>query len=128
MRSFKAITFVLLGSAAIAVGVYFSYREWNREKQIEREVESLRQEAEKIRTGNQNLKDRIAYFETDDFKEGIAKEKLNLQKPDEKVVYIKPDYFSSDSDNENKVVFADETAEKIPNYKKWWLHFFAFRQ
>lgn len=125
-RSLILAFFVLAGVMIAAVIFYFSFKEAKRNKQIDQEIEKLRQEAEKIRANNQGLQEKISYFKTPDFQEKVAKEKLNLQKPDEQVVIVKPspsyEIVEQKSSNNQEL----EVAKDIPNYKKWWNYFFKY--
>lgn len=124
--SFISLLIILLGIGAIAAVSFVSYKEAKRNQQINGEIEAMRQEAEKIRKNNENLKEKISYFETPAFQEGVAKEKLNLQKPDEQVVMVKPsEYYESRGENvsDNQT---EKAEEDIPNYLKWWNQFFKY--
>lgn len=121
------LTFFALAGAIIAVVIFhFSFKEAKRNKQIDQEIEKLRQEAGKIQANNQELQEKIAYFKTSDFQEKVAKEKLNLQKPDEQVVIVKPspsyEIVEQESPNSQEL----EVAQNIPNYKKWWNYLFKY--
>ncbi len=122
--SFISLLIILLGIGAMAAVAFVSCKEAKRNQQINEEIEAMKQEAEKIRKNNENLKEKISYFETPSFQESVAKEKLNLQKPDEQVVIVKPsEYYESQEEN-----LADsqkeKTEENTPNYLKWWNQFF----
>ncbi|MCK9379062.1 MAG: septum formation initiator family protein [Candidatus Moranbacteria bacterium] len=120
---------VLGGLALVAMLFYPSYKEYERNKRINDEIEKLSQEADKLRENNSELSEKIEYFKTQAYKEKIAKEKLNLQKPDEQVVAIKPsiskteladvatDKGENEGDKMNKV--------DLPNYQKWVNYFFG---
>jgi peptidoglycan hydrolase CwlO-like protein len=122
--SFVIIFFI----AGIAVAVFISsnaVREAYRSRRIETEVTNLKNEANRIQNENEILKERIAYFQTPEFQEKIAKEKLNLQKPEENVVVIKrgieqPVAVVADNSAE------DEVKQDVPNYVKWWNSFFKY--
>ena len=101
-------------------------KEIQRGRQIESEIETLRKEAEEIETSNHNLQEKISYFATQEFQERAAKEKLNLQKSDEKVVIVKPSV-SREIIEENSADNIEENTEKeIPNYLKWYNQFFGY--
>lgn len=89
-RSFFSILFAIIGLVVAGWISYYAVKESKRSRQIENEIETLRQEAEKLRQNNQNMSEKIGYFDTAEFQEKIAKEKLNLQKEDENVAIIKP--------------------------------------
>lgn len=122
--SFVAIFFI----AGIILAVFISssaVREAYRSRKIEKEVEQLRQEAKRIQSENEQLAERIAYFETAEFQEKIAKEKLNLQKPDENVVVVKQGIKKEEVAGAETVV-AEEQQQDLPNYVKWWNFFFKY--
>ena len=116
--------FILAGIILVVFVLYAAMKEHQRSRQIETEIDILRQEAEEIRGVNQNLQEKVSYFKTSDFQEKIAKERLNLQKQGEEVVVIKPS-ISNKADivqsEENKV---EKEEESLPNYAKWLNQFF----
>lgn len=120
------MVFFVFGLVLAGIISFFSYKEAKRNSQIAQEIDNIRQEAEKIRKNNQDLRKKISYFETPQFQEGVAKEKLNLQKPDEQVVIVRPSAYYEDKkeipeNEENK-----EESREIPNYLKWWNQFFKY--
>ncbi len=89
------------------------------------EIGKLKQEADKLRQNNQDMKEKIVYFETPEFQEKIAKEKLNLQKDNENVAIIKSAPVLKEKNQEVESGQAISYPEK-PNYAKWWDHFFGY--
>ena len=127
MKKKNASLLVIFFVIGIALAIFIStsaVKEAYRSRTIEREVENLKQEAKKIQNENSAMTERIAYLETPQFQEKIAKEKLNLQKPDENVVVVKKNI----GDKAPLVEISDilPLAEDIPNYMKWWNAFFAY--
>lgn len=119
--------FILAGLVAAALLSYRAMKEAKRNQQIAAEVESLQQEAEKIRQDNQNLEERIVYFQTQEFQEREAKEKLNFQKAGEQVVVVRPSPFQeAESERVNEKKENPPAKEERPNYEKWWNHFFKY--
>ena len=125
--SFFSFIALILGVVFIGYIAQSSYKESKRNKQIQNEIAILQEEADKIRRDNFDLQDKISYFETDDFQERIAKEKLNLQKAEESVVIIKPSLsaknLSAENDQQPGVVMINDNAS---NYSKWWDYFFKY--
>lgn len=122
--SFVVIFFI----AGIAVAVFISssaFREAYRSRTIEKEVESLKQDAQRVQNDNKELSERIAYFETPQFQEKVAKEKLNLQNPEENVVVVKPSVKQIEQKSADQVAVADD-GQDVPNYRKWWDFFFKY--
>ena len=99
-------------------------------KQIQKEIAKLQKEAEKINKENFEIKEKITYLESKDYKEREAKDKLNLQSPGEKVVFVKPSVVrKSDNPQENLIENDGETVienekSKVSNSEKWWKYFF----
>lgn len=104
---------------------YSAVKESKRNKDIDVLIASLEQEKAKISLENNSLKEKIAYLETSDFQEKLAKEKLNMQRTDEKVVVVKT---SPDIQTENISSNQEEATreDNRKNYEKWYDHFFAY--
>ncbi len=126
LRSIFLKIAVLAGIVLSAFIVYISVKEIQRGKQIENEIENLRREAEKIESGNNQLQEKISYLSTQEFRERAAKEKLNLQKPDEKVVIVKPSVSLENIEESTAGGGEEEIKEEIPNYLKWHNQFFGY--
>ena len=126
LRFIVSYILILAMLAAISFVSYRAFQEMQRKKQIEKEINSLREEAEKVRQDNQDLLDKISYFESPQFQEWEAKRKLNFQKPDENVVIVKPSPSKESGDNKIAGEFEQKeiSADNSPNYIKWWNQFF----
>lgn len=125
-KKFSYVVFIFLAGIVLAVFISVSaVRESYRSRTIEKEVEALKQEAQRIENENKAMTERISYFETSEFQEKIAKEKLNLQKPDENVVVVKQRVGEQTQSVDNQDTdIEDEYVE--PNYRKWWNFFFKY--
>ncbi|HBI33982.1 MAG TPA: hypothetical protein DEA43_04920 [Candidatus Moranbacteria bacterium] len=125
-KKFSYVVFVFIAGIVLAVFISVSaVRESYRSRTIEKEVETLKQEAQRIENENEAMRERISYFETAEFQEKIAKEKLNLQKPDENVVVVKQRVEKQVQENDDQGgVVQDEKVD--PNYLKWWNFFFKY--
>ncbi|MDD3498064.1 MAG: septum formation initiator family protein [Candidatus Moranbacteria bacterium] len=98
-----------------------------RSKAIEKEIEELRDEAERIGSDNNFLREQIEYLKSDHYKERLAKDKLNLKNPGEQVVVVQPGGKSADTseDRRESENFEEESyKEEISNFKKWLRYFF----
>ena len=125
--SFFSIAFVIAGLLIAGCISYYAFKENKRSRQIESEIETLRQEAEKLRQNNQDISEKIGYFDTPEFQEKTAKEKLNLQKEDENVAIIKPNPVLQNTGDSEEVSYQKEiSAPEAPNYQKWWNYFFKY--
>lgn len=127
----KAIILRIITAFCLAgiIFVFFSvYKEIGKKKAVQEEITKLQEEAEKINRENLNLQEKIAYFESRDYKEREAKDKLNLQNPGENLVVIKPNLAKGEAipDKLATVSRQEETVDQTPNYKKWWDYFFKY--
>lgn len=104
---------------------YVSYKLYQKiylQNEINQEIQALQTEIDNLEQDNKDLQDLISYFQTDEFKEKEAKDKLNLVKKGEKVVLIKEKEIKRE-----KVVEEDKTEILVnrPNYYYWWHYFFS---
>lgn len=114
------ITLVLLVAGAIGVSI-ISFREYKRGERIQGEIDMLKGEADKIKIGNEDLGQKIMYFNSPDFQEREAKDKLGFKRLEEKVVLLPgtPHLAPSPSLSDGGSLSSD-TQENLPNYRKWW--------
>lgn len=107
---------------------YSAYKEFSKKKEVESEIEILRQQAEKIKQENMSLEERIAYLGSQDYQKIQAKDKLDLQDPQENVVIITQDLATPIDENQGSNIKSENqnnyTAEKTSNFLKWWNYFF----
>lgn len=119
----KMIIFLALVAAVFIVLAI--YRETYRKKQVQKEISDLQNEADKIQGDNLRLADKIAYLEGRDYQEKEIRDKLNLQKPDENVVIVKPSLTKKNAENEPTI--ADQKlVVKESNPQKWWDYFLKY--
>jgi len=120
---FAKLALPVIGVATVAV-LASGWKEMERSKRIEAEVDSLRQEAERIRTENGTLEEKIAFFSTESSEEREAKERLGMKKNDEEAVIL--DVRSTTSETEPAAEETDDSDRMpgdIPNHMKWASHF-----
>ena len=128
MRRLLWMGIVLAVGAGLAWLGYQTYKEFRRGEEIKQAIAQVEQEEGRIRQENATLKDDIAYFQTSDFQEREAKEKLNYQETGEHVVIFQPGAAPTD----NKVSFSEHSGAtdtvifRKPNYRLWWEQFFDF--
>lgn len=83
--------------------------------EVDKAKATLNQEQKKIKEGekkNTELKETLKYFQTKEYFENIAKKKLNLVKPGEKVIYVMPE-----KEEEEKKIKEEETKK---GEKSFW--------
>ena len=111
----------------IVIAGFISYRaieESYRTRQIEQQVSDLQQDAQRIQKDNDDLSSKIAYLQTPEFQQRVAKDKLNMQLPGENVVVVNQAP-KSDQTVASAPVATDETTDTTPNYIRWWNYFFS---
>ena len=102
------------------------YKETSKKNQIQSEIQKLKDEAEKIGKDNSNIQEKIAYFQSQDYMEKEAKDKLNLKSPDEQVVVVKPTIMKEAQAPEQKDPVAPPQVVVVANHLKWWNYFFKY--
>ena len=122
--SFAIVLFIIGIILAVAISIR-AVKEAYRGRKIEKEIENLRQEAQRIQNDNNALQKQIDYYNTPQFVERVSKDKMNLQKPDENVVVVSQGAKNQSqvSEGQNEV---SQTSEDESNYKKWWNFFFKY--
>jgi hypothetical protein len=127
--TFFSGTIIIVGMVgSLSVG-YRAYRESERNKEISKEIQSLRDEAHRVDQENRTLSDRIEYLQSDTFREREAKRVLEYQKSDEKVVFIRERGVSGSSSLSNAPsadasLVIDVSHDAEPNPLRWWREFF----
>jgi len=115
-----------LGVVVLTFTIFALSKETYKKRQVEKEIEALRQEAEKIRRDNLIIGDKVSYLESKDYLEKEAKDKLNMQSPNENVVVIKPSLVKKEEvpDIVRNPERPIENHDKFGNAKKWYDYFF----
>ena len=121
-----AKVFLFLGFIALISMAVFLGKEVYKKRQIQSEISNLQAEAARVNKENLGIQDKIAYLESRDYQEREAKDKLNLQSPDENVVIIKPGVTKEQSAAAEVIPDVQASAPAVPNPKKWWNYFFKY--
>lgn len=125
--SWKIGSVIFLAIVAFGFLSFSLYKEFSKKKIVENEIEALKEQAEKIKQENMSLEERIAYLGSQDYQKIQAKDKLDLQDPNENVVVITQDLdiptqktqeLETKNDNQNTY-----PTEKTSNFLKWWNYF-----
>lgn len=124
---FSGLFFLAGLTVIVLIGISLG-KETYRKRQIQKEIESLQVEIQKLDQENSEINNLISYFSTKEFEEKEAREKLNLQKEDERMIIIRKelDAQKKEKENENNPVQVAEE-DKSPNWQKWLEYFFAAR-
>ena len=102
--------------AVLAGGAFV--RETVRARQIDREIDALRDEAERLRVRNFEISALESSLSSGEFLEREARMKLGLQKEGEQAVVVRKEETRPDP-----AARAAETQAVWSNAKKWWTYF-----
>lgn len=119
-------TVLFLGAVAMIFIALAIFRETRAKKQVQTEIEKLKAEAEKINKENILSQEKLEYLESKDYQEKEAKNKLNLQSPDEKVVIITPSVIKNEEKKSESVPLDKLKIQNKENYLKWRDYFFKY--
>ncbi|MFA5358913.1 MAG: septum formation initiator family protein [Patescibacteria group bacterium] len=101
--------------------IFLSYsfiREFSRRYYLQKQVNALEEQVNKIEKENQEFSQLIEYFDTQNFTEEEARVKMGLKKPGEEVVVINQSG-KNEVNNQEQDGFAG-----LSNPSKWWYYFF----
>jgi cell division protein FtsB len=124
VKFFSGIFF--LGGLAVLVLIGISLgKETYRKHQIQKEIGDLQSQIEGLNKENSQLGDLMTYLSSTDYQEKEAREKLNLQKADEKMIVLQR-VLGAEKKNESTAPKEQSPAEDTsPNWQKWWKFFFT---
>lgn len=125
---FSGLFFLAGLSVLVMIGISLG-KEAYRKKQIQKEIDALQAQIQKTNRENGELSELIAYFSTQEFQEKEAREKLNLQKENEKMVVLRKENETQKNVETNRI--SDEAAAPEntgPNWKNWLEFFFAAKK
>lgn len=110
---------IIIALCLILVGLgKMHYSQWQKKKQIAKEIEELQKQEKIITEKNKYLSDSLTYLASGDYQDKIARQQLNLKKEGE-IVYTfneAPKQPSPDNSKDNGSVGT--------RVKGWWLYFF----
>ncbi len=113
---------LLIGVVFLTVNIYRSIQKY---RAVNEEIGKLEAEADKFNQENKKLHKLVEYFNSEDFQEKEIKEKLNLVKEGEKVVFVQGD--AEDDSKKNNIESKPDIKIEHANYYYWWQYFFGRR-
>ena len=121
----KIFSFKLFILASVLIVIFLGTnlgKEFYRKYQIQKEIDSLKEDINSLERNNYKMSQLIEYCKTDEYKEAQARERFNLGKEGENLtIMIEP----NNSDSEIEIEERIDSNENLPNYRKWWNYFFA---
>ena len=82
------------------------------------QIRLAEQRVQQLETGQRQLLEKKEYFQSEEFVEEEARNKLNMAKPGETIVVLPPSSGAEEDKSKSK------SQIEIPNWKKWWQLFF----
>jgi cell division protein FtsB len=120
LRLFNSQRFLaIIGLVFLVVIIFPLARTYSQRRLVEQEINEVKAQISSFENQNKELKDLIAYLQSDQSLEDQARRNLNLKKPGEQVIVIENKNISSEAQ-----AALDEAAESGSNLKKWWRYFF----
>jgi cell division protein FtsB len=116
--------FFIGGVFLLAFACFKISREVYKQEEINKEILALQEEIEKFERDNSELRQLAEYFNSEEFKEREAKEKLDLVKEGEKVVVVKKASTEAVRKKEKSPNKAEVSLSRA-NYYYWWHYFFG---
>lgn len=123
-KIFSGIFFLTGLTILVLIGISLG-KETYRKRQIQKEIDSLQIQIEKMNQENSDLENLMDYLSSTDFEEKEGREKFNLQKGDEKMIVFRKDAIQNEAENKNESDVQAPSADKSPNWQKWWRYFFG---
>ena len=111
----SAKIFIVALLILLAFFANLKYQQYKSQGEITKERNSLTKQAETLQKNNQDLNDSLSYLNSQNYKDRIARQQLNLKKEGETVYN-----FSSSGGATNTLSSAVEES----NPTKWWKFFF----
>lgn len=128
--------FIIMGICLLVFIGFSLGKETYRNYQIQKEIQALEEEISSIEKNNNNLTRLIEYFKTESYQEKEARQKLGLQKEEEKVVVITDESIEPEElemeNAENSIEEFNQSEEiqkeEISNPRKWWNFIFTWEE
>ncbi len=123
-RIFSGIFFLIGFTVLVLIGISLG-KETYRKRQIQKEIDALRTQINQMSQENSDMENLISYLSSTDFEEKEAREKLNLQKSDEKMIVFRRDAIQNDARGKSDAPVQVQSEDNSPNWQKWWKYFFG---
>lgn len=109
--------FILLLILGAVLG-NLSYKQYKEQKVVQTEKEILKNQAENLQKKNNDLSKSLAYLNSPDYKETVARQQLNMKKSGEEVFT-----FGEKIENSPNSASVLGTNTKKSNFEKWLNYF-----
>ena len=99
-KIFSGIFFLAGLAVLVLIGTSLG-KEYYRKRQIQKEIDGLQAQIGQLGQQNGDMENLISYLSSTDFQDKQAREKLNLQKSDEKMIVLRKDVVEPNSQPQN---------------------------
>jgi len=111
----------------MVAGMFFTYaNEVYKDYKIDTEIQGLKDDIANLEKENILLEDDLEYYDTDAYKEIVAKSELNKRLPGEEVIMLRQNLPDESYRHEKSQEIRPYT--NIPIYLKWWDVFMGERE
>src|SRR4030042_2854494 len=114
-RIFSGIFFLIGFTVLVLIGISLG-KETYRKRQIQKEIDALQTQINQMSQENSDMENLISYLSSTDFEEKEAREKLNLQKSDEKMIVFRRDTIQNDAQGETDAPVQVQSEDNSPNW------------
>jgi cell division protein FtsB len=116
LLSSKISIFLLI--LLLIFGLRVEWKQWQERSSIQKEIDALIAQQNAIEQKNKSLEESLKILNTENYKERIARQQLNMKKDGELVVNF-PESLPAPEDST-----AGTVANSTPNWELWWNYFF----
>ena len=121
LLQFLVILILVVLAFIVSKGIYYRIQD---ERNRSEEIKTLKTEVKKFDQENKNLNKLVKYFDSVEFQEKEIKDKLNLVKNGERIVFVQGNV----NNETNSIVNNRQNDSKVvtthSNYYHWWKYFF----
>ncbi len=108
----------IIGLVFLVVIIFPLAKTYSQRRLVEKEIADVKSQINGFESQNRQLKDLVAYLQSDQSLEEQARLNLNLKKPGEGVIVVEDKKIDIDETS------ATTTASAGNNLQKWWHYFF----
>lgn len=132
MSKFLTLTrtkgFIIIAALVFLGLLVVEYNQVTKMRKVQKEIDELVKQEEYYNKLNEQMKDSISSYDSQFYKEKVAREELNLKKPGEQVYsYTTTEDAQVKQQQEIQTAQARESSassSEVSNQVKWWNYFF----
>jgi cell division protein FtsL len=114
---FRSKVFLIAVLALLIFVGSLELKQWEERRSVNREIANLQAQEQDLQQKNRDLENSLNFLTSDEYREKIARQQLNLKKDGEIVVNFPKDNLSGTAET--------AATHNKSNPRKWWDYFFA---